>query len=493
MLFNSYEFLFFFLPITLVGYFFLNRQRLTVASNSWLLFASLFFYGWWNIVYLPLILGSILFNYTIGSLIADTDALKKQVVSKKGIFVFGIVVNVLFLGYFKYMDFFIGNVNALVRTNLPLLHIVLPLGISFFTITQIAFLVDAYEGLVEERKLLNYALFVTFFPHLLAGPILHHKEMMPQFDRTRNKVLNYKNLSLGFFLFFVGLFKKIILADQFSVWAKAGFDTATTLNLLEAWVASLAYTFQLYFDFSGYSDMAIGVGLMFNIRLPINFNSPYKAVNIIDFWKRWHITLSNFITTYLYTPIVRSFRRITFAKSMVAIFIAMFISGLWHGAGWTFIIWGSLHGAALVVNHNWKKLKIRMPTVLAWFITFNFVNMAFVFFRAKNWHDAMKVFRGMFGLSGVTLPRSYAKLPFLADLHVKFSKEWLEAVKGDAHVDTVLWTTLVSFAIILTAWNSNQLTSRFKPCWKSFAFIVIVAFWALFNMSKVSEFLYFQF
>ncbi len=493
MLFNSYEFLFFFLPITLVGYFLLNNRRLTVAANSWLLFASLFFYGWWNIVYLPLILGSILFNYTIGSLIADTDTLKKQVVSKKAIFVSGIVVNVLFLGYFKYMDFFIGNVNAAFRTNLPLLHIVLPLGISFFTITQIAFLVDAYEGLVEEKKLLNYALFVTFFPHLLAGPILHHKEMMPQFDRTRNKVLTYKNLSLGFYLFFIGLFKKIILADQFSIWAKAGFDTATTLNLFEAWVASIAYTFQLYFDFSGYSDMAIGVGLMFNIRLPINFNSPYKATSIIDFWKRWHITLSNFITTYLYTPIVRSFSKITFTKSMVAIFIAMFISGLWHGAGWTFILWGSLHGAALVVNHYWKKLKIKMPAVVGWFLTFNFVNFAFVFFRARDWKDAMKVFKGMFGMNGVVLPRSFDKLSFLADLNVKFSKDWLDAAKGDVHVDTVLWTTLVAFILIVMAKNSNQLTNEFRPGWKCFAFIVIVAFWALFDMNKVSEFLYFQF
>jgi D-alanyl-lipoteichoic acid acyltransferase DltB (MBOAT superfamily) len=493
MLFNSYEFLFFFLPITLAGYFLLNRQRLTIAANSWLLFASLFFYGWWNIVYLPLILGSILFNYTIGNLLIDTDYLKKRIVTKKGIFVFGILVNVLFLGYFKYMDFFIGNANTLLGTNLPLLKIVLPLGISFFTITQIAFLVDAYEGLVEERKLLNYALFVTFFPHLLAGPILHHKEMMPQFDRTRNKVLNYKNLSLGIYLFFIGLFKKIILADQFSVWAKAGFDTATSLNLLEAWTASIAYTFQLYFDFSGYSDMAIGVGLMFNIRLPINFNSPYKAVNIIEFWKRWHITLSNFITTYLYTPIVRSFSKITFTKSMIAIFVAMFISGFWHGAGWTFIIWGSLHGAALVVNHYWRKLKIRMPAFLGWFITFNFINLAFVFFRAKEWKDALKVFRGMFGMSGVMLPRGYAKLTFLKGLDIQFGKDWLDAVKGGVHIDTVIWTTIISFVIILAARNSNQMTGEFRPGWRSLVFIVFVAFWSFFNMSKVSEFLYFQF
>src|SRR5512137_1428640 len=215
MLFNSVEFIIFFLPVTLVVYFILNKKRLTVAANTWLLGASLFFYGWWDVNYLPLILGSILFNYTIGNLIVDNKSLKKRTFSTKTLFLFGIVVNIGFLGYYKYMDFFIANINTAFTADISLLHIVLPLGISFFTITQIAFLVDCYEGLVEERKLLNYAMFVTFFPHLLAGPILHHKEMMPQFDRLRNKVLNYKNFSLGLFLFFLGLFKKVGLADQF--------------------------------------------------------------------------------------------------------------------------------------------------------------------------------------------------------------------------------------------------------------------------------------
>jgi D-alanyl-lipoteichoic acid acyltransferase DltB (MBOAT superfamily) len=239
MLFSSYEFIFLYLPVTLAGYLLLNRLRLTTAANTWLLAASLFFYAWWNAAYLPLILGSILFNYTIGSLLAESSDLKRRLVSKRAILVVGLVGNVALLGYFKYMDFFLGSLNAALGTDLPLLRIVLPLGISFFTITQIAFLIDAYEGLVEERKLLNYALFVTFFPHLLAGPILHHKDMMPQFDRLRNKVLNYQNLALGLFLFFVGLFKKVVIADPFSALAKAGFDTATTLNFAEAWVRAL--------------------------------------------------------------------------------------------------------------------------------------------------------------------------------------------------------------------------------------------------------------
>jgi len=417
MLFNSYEFIFLFLPVTLLVYFGLNRMRLTVASNAWLLFASLVFYSWWNVKYLPLILASILFNYTIGYLIVEHGSLRKQPVSKKGIFIFGLVGNLAFLGYFKYMDFFIGNVNALFSTNLPLLQIVLPLGISFFTITQIAFLVDCYEGLVEDRKLLSYSLFVTFFPHLLAGPILHHKEMMPQFDSVRNKVLNYRNLSHGLFIFFIGLFKKVIVADELSKTVKAGFDVAPSLNMVEAWVASLSYTFQLYFDFSGYSDMAIGVGLMFNIILPVNFNSPYKAANIIDFWKRWHMSLTNFITTYLYSPILRACRNRTFAKSMMATFLAMFIAGVWHGAGWTFILWGALHGGALVLNHYWKKRKTPMPKALGWLLTFGFVNVSFVLFRGKSMDDALKVLKGMVGMNGV-LPASHPVFASVSYTHL---------------------------------------------------------------------------
>jgi len=490
MLFNSYEFIFMFLPVSLAIYFILNKKRLTVGANAWLLFISLFFYSWWNVKYLPLILGSILFNYTIGGLLAESDELKKSVVSKKAILVFGLTANILFLGYFKYMDFFIGNINGLFSTNLPLLHIVLPLGISFFTITQIAYLVDSYEGLVKEKNLLSYALFVTFFPHLLAGPILHHKEMMPQFDALRSKVLNYRNLSLGLFLFFIGLFKKVIIADELSTTVKVAFDAAPTLNFAEAWVASLSYTFQLYFDFSGYSDMAVGVGLMFNIVLPINFNSPYKAVNIIDFWKRWHISLSNFITTYLYTPILRSCSKITFTNSMVAIFVAMFISGFWHGAGWTFIIWGILHGGALVVNHNWKKRKIKMPRFLAWFITFNFVNLSFVFFRAKGWDEAMKVLKGMFGLSGFIPAEAYANFGLMTVFKSKFGKTVLAGIAGR---NETFWFLVVALLFALLLKNSNELTDGFKPTWKTFAFVVIISFYTLLNMGKVSEFLYFQF
>jgi D-alanyl-lipoteichoic acid acyltransferase DltB (MBOAT superfamily) len=489
MLFNSYEFIFCFLPVTLGIYFLLNKKRLTIASNAWLLFASLVFYSWWNVKYLPLILVSILFNYTIGYLLVEHDSLKKQPLSKKSIFVTGLVGNIAFLSYFKYMDFFIGNLNAVFKSDLALMQIILPLGISFFTITQIAFLVDCYEGLVEDRKLLSYSLFVTFFPHLLAGPILHHKEMMPQFDAVRNKVLSYRNLSHGLFLFFLGLFKKVIIADELSKSVKVGFDTAASLNMVEAWVVSLSYTLQLYFDFSGYSDMAIGVGLLFNIVLPVNFNSPYKATSIIDFWKRWHMSLTNFITTYLYSPIMRSFRKITFGKSMLATFAAMFIAGIWHGAGWTFMLWGAFHGGALVLNHVWKRRKLPMPKILGWLLTFGFVNFSFVLFRAKSIPDALKVLKGMLGQNGI-LPATIQSFAFSDLGRGQFWKLLMAQIKGN---DGTIWMVLLCLAFTLVFKNSTQLEQGFKPSWKALAFLVLISFYALINMNKVSEFLYFQF
>ncbi len=492
MLFNSYEFLFLFLPVTFGIYFVLNRRRLTLAANAYLFSASLFFYSWWNIRYLPLLLGSILFNYTIGNLLTDYDLQKKQSFSKQTIFIFGVTVNLLFLGFFKYTDFVISNINQVSGFNFSLQQIILPLGISFFTITQIAYLVDSYEGLVDERNLLDYAQFVTFFPHLLAGPILHHKEMMPQFSRTRNKLIDFKNLYTGLALFSIGLFKKVVIADQFSPWVSAGFDKSVSLNFVEGWLASLSYTFQLYFDFSGYSDMAIGIGLMFNISLPVNFNSPYKAVNIIDFWKRWHITLSNFVTTYLYTPILRSFSAITFRNSLYAIFLAMLISGFWHGAGWGFVIWGALHGAALLINHLWKKRKFGMPSWLAWLITFNFINFSFIFFRAKSLEDAVKVLKGMSGANGIMLHRSLELNSYVAKLGnfgVKFG-EWLQNINGnDRSYGMVLAATL----LVLCAMNSNQIAARMKPDYKSLLFLLVISLWAVMEFGQVSEFIYFQF
>ena len=392
MLFNSYEFIFAFLPLTFFIYFYLLKKRLSVGARGFLVFASLFFYSWWNVAYLPLILGSILFNYVVGNTLSDES--KKIRVGKKALLVFGIASNLALLGYFKYSDFFIENFNLITDSAINPLHVILPLGISFFTFTQIAFLVDSYKGEVKEYDFLRYMLFVTYFPHLLAGPIIHHKDMMPQFASRWNMAIRYKNVAAGLFLFSIGLFKKVVIADTFAVWANNGFDTAVTLNMIEAWATSLSYTFQLYFDFSGYTDMAIGASLLFNIKLPINFNSPYKATSIQDFWRRWHITLSTFLKDYIYIPLGGN-RKGTFRTStnLMATFI---LGGIWHGAGWTFVFWGFLHGVALVINHLWKSIGLKMPMLLAWFITFNFVNIAWVFFRAKEWSDALKVLRAMF-------------------------------------------------------------------------------------------------
>ena len=302
MLFNSFEYIFAFLPLIFLLYFALSKVRINTAKIT-LILASLFFYAWWKLEYLPILLGSILFNFTLSNLIWDNKL--KSFLPKKFVLIFGIAANLALLGYYKYADFFIENVNDALGKSYDSLNLLLPLAISFFTFQQITYLVDSYKGDIKKHSFLSYTLFVTFFPQLIAGPIVHHKEMIPQFESKLNWVKNYKNIVMGLFIFSIGLFKKVMIADQFAVWATAGFDGSTSLSLLEAWATSLSYTFQLYFDFSGYTDMAIGAALLFNIKLPFNFNSPYKALNIQDFWRRWHMTLTRFLTEYIYIPLGR--------------------------------------------------------------------------------------------------------------------------------------------------------------------------------------------
>ena len=470
MLFNSYEFIFVFLPITFFVYFYLNSKRLTTASKAFLVFSSLFFYSWWNIAYLPLILISMLFNYVIGNSLNSKKEENKKSFSKKSILIFGIVANLSLLGYFKYADFFIENFNIVAQTNINLFNLLLPLAISFFTFQQIAYLVDSYRQETKEYDFLNYALFVTFFPQLIAGPIVHHSEMMPQFANKWNAVKKYRNIALGLFIFSIGLFKKVVIADTFAVWATAGFDTATTLNLFEAWATSLSYTFQLYFDFSGYTDMAIGIALLFNIKLPINFNSPYKARNIQDFWRRWHITLSRFLRDYVYIPLggnkISSFR--TYSH-LLATFV---IGGLWHGAGWTFVFWGFLHGMALVIHRAWSNLGFKMWTWLAWLITFSFVNITWVFFRAKEWDDAIRILSSMFSLDNVVIALS------------------LENISGDLF--TILWI-IAGFILVLFFKNTVEKAKELKINYKTLFFTLFCLLAALLSVNKVSEFLYFNF
>ena len=486
MLFNSYEFLFAFLPITFVIYFYLNHKRLTEASKGFLVISSLVFYSWWNIVYLPIILSSMLFNYVIGNSLNNKE--DRHRFSQKSILTFGIISNLALLGYFKYTDFFIENINLLSDGNIPTLDLALPLAISFFTFQQISYLVDSYRQETKEYDFLNYALFVTFFPQLIAGPIVHHKEMMPQFAQIKNKVKNYRNIAMGLFIFSIGLFKKVVIADTFAVWANTGFDTATTLNLFEAWATSLSYTFQLYFDFSGYTDMAIGLALLFNIKLPINFNSPYKATNIQDFWRRWHITLSRFLRDYVYIPLGGN-RKGEFGTytNLLATFI---IGGIWHGAGWTFVFWGFLHGFALIIHRAWSSLGLKLWTWIAWIITFNFVNIAWVFFRAKEWDDAIKVLTGMIGLNGITLPEKIGnKFPILIEYNIQFGG-WLNNIKGST--DTVKWI-VIGFIIILFFSNSITKLINFKVDYKTMLLSAIAFVISILSIKQASEFLYYNF
>jgi len=489
MLFNSYEFIFLFLPVSFFVYFYLNSKRLATASKGWLVFTSLFFYSWWNISYLPLILVSILFNYTITNTLIEFNEKKKNTLSKKALFQIGLVFNIGLLGYFKYMDFFISNTNSVFGSEIGLLHLALPLAISFFTLQQIAFLVDSYEGLVKEKNFLDYTIFVTFFPQLIAGPIVHHAEMMPQFRSKWNLVKRYKNISAGLFVFSIGLFKKVAIADTFATWATAGFDHAQTLNMIEAWATSLSYTFQLYFDFSGYTDMAIGAALLFNVKLPQNFNSPYKATGMIDFWKRWHITLTNFFTTYLYTPIIKSFDRLTFHKAMLATGISFLVTGFWHGASWMFVIFGALNGLGIIVNHYWKKRKIKMNKVLAWFITFNFVNITFIFFRAIDIDSAFKVIKAMLFGDLVLYYKLEKSLSFLSDYGVTFSQVFKD-INGD---DNTFIYIVIAFIITLLFKNTFYLKDNFTASKKEVFLTIFFLSYSMLLLNRVSEFLYFNF
>ncbi len=486
MLFNSYEFMLMFLPVTVILYYLLNRKKLITAATAWLVLASLFFYCWWDIKYLALIIASIIFNFGVGMSLRKTGAEKAGRGLRKPALVSGIIGNIALLGYYKYTNFFITNLNALTGLDLGMQKIVLPLGISFFTFTQIAYLVDVYNEKAREYDFLRYALFVTFFPHLLAGPIIHHKEMMPQFADLRKRVVNYRNLSLGLYLFFIGLFKKVIIADAMAQVATVGFDTMPSLTLIEAWVASLSYTFQLYFDFSAYTDMALGASWMFNIRLPYNFDSPYQSVNIAEFWRRWHMTLSRFLRDYIYIPLGGN--REGDAKTSRNLFLTFLIGGIWHGAGWTFVVWGCMHGVAAVVHRMWMKTGVQVNRVLAWFLTFSFVNIAWVFFRAKTWDDAIKVLSGMFGMSGIKLPRSAGKFGIFQGTSITFGDLFFKSVDRLSLIYLV-----IAFMITLLAKNSNQKSEAFKPTRLTAAFTVAIALYALLNINKVSEFLYFNF
>ena len=524
MLFNSYEFLFLFLPITLAGYFLIAGRR-HEPSIAWLFAASLFFYGWWNPAYVGLLVASILFNFSMGSAISRAHR-TGSAARKKRLLMAAVGADLALLAYYKYANFFLDNANELLGLGWTMEAVILPLGISFFTFTQIAFLVDAYRGEVREHNFIHYGLFVTYFPHLIAGPVLHHKEMMPQFAMQKAHGLHWEALAVGLTFFVFGLFKKVGLADGVAPFASPVFDAAAagqTLTLLDAWSGALAYTLQLYFDFSGYSDMAIGLSLMFGIRLPLNFNSPYKAGNIIDFWRRWHMTLSRFLRDYLYFALGGN-RKGT-RRRYFNLMATMLLGGLWHGAGWTFVIWGGLHGLYLCINHGWVSLRRRVcgnraagrtERAAGWLLTFVAVVVGWVFFRAADVDAALAMLQGMLGLNGVALPNAIAARlgsawPTLVDLGFT---SYLGG--GSQFVLAWLWVLLL-LMIVLALPNTQQIIRRFEPAsraddagargeagvghrglaWApSPTWAVAVGLMAasgVLAMNSVSEFLYFQF
>jgi len=407
MLFNSLEFLFLYLPLVFVFFVLLGRVHRALAG-AWLVAASIYFHGYFLPQYTYLLIFSILVNYGIGLAIGRFPRGARVMLTA------GIVLNLSLLGYYKYGRFFVENANALAGTHVLLPKIALPLAISFYTFTQIAYLVDTYQGKVREQNLLHYALFVTYFPHLIAGPILHHKEMMPQFKDKETYRLHLDRIAAGTAIFVIGLAKKVLFADEMKQYVVPAFEAArmgTHLAFVPSWAAALAYTLQLYFDFSGYSDMAIGVSLLFNIHLPVNFNSPYKARNLADFWQRWHMTLSRFLRDYVYIPLGGN--RKGPAKRYVNLMVTMFLGGLWHGAAWTFVVWGCLHGAGLAVSHAWTAFRARgtgaagRPAGLllpSRALTFVFVVFGWVLFRSDSIASASVLYGGMLGRYGFGVP-----------------------------------------------------------------------------------------
>jgi alginate O-acetyltransferase complex protein AlgI len=492
VLFTSPVFLFGFLPVVLLGFHVLRHFGRNILLVLWLLAASMLFYAWWSPYFLVLLIASMLANYYVGYAIQRAEG-----PTRKMLFIAGICGNLALLVYFKYADFFIDTLNNVTRAELPLLHVILPLGISFFTFQKIAYLADIHAHHARTRRLADFALFVFFFPQLIAGPIVHHSEVMPQFrllgreeahDRQKSRVLAWENSAVGLTIFLMGLVKKVVIADQIAryvwpIYAVASHEPAVGFVL--AWQAALGYTVQLYFDFSGYSDMAIGLARLFGIRLPANFNSPYAALSIVDFWRRWHMTLSRFLRDYVYIPLGGN--RNGPARRYVNLMATMILGGFWHGAGWTFVVWGTLHGIYLLIAHAWEAVaRVRLPAPLAWIITLFAVIAGWVIFRAPDLHSAAVILAGLTGAQGLHHP--------IANVI-------------EAPVLILISLALLAACAILP--NTQQITRAYRPVlgpvaapnislqWSPamrFAALGGVAAIAVMLLSwETSEFLYFQF
>jgi len=465
---------------------------------------SLFFYGWWSVKAIPLLLFSIFVNYLLAGKLSPFDDDNEK--TRKTYLYLGLAFNLLLLAFFKYVNFFIDNTNTILSTlhqpRLPALNIILPLGISFYTFTQIAFLVDCWAGKVKERNFMHYLLFVTYFPHLIAGPILHHSQMMPQFSAKNTYKINLENIAEGLTLFSLGLAKKIVIADSLAGYVNQAFDHAgqgTIITFVDGWAAALSYALQLYFDFSGYCDMAIGLSLFFGIRLPMNFNSPYKATSIIEFWRRWHISLSTFLRDYLYIPLGGN--RLGPFRRYLNLFIAMILGGLWHGANWTFVIWGGAHGVFLIINHLWRKWspsplsqeakENKAVMAIYWLVTFLCVCFAWVMFRSDSVATAFAIYKGMIGANGFVLPEQILQIMPVAQrlFHAAGNMPTLGggSIMGFFNELVLL---LIGFAMVLAGKQIAALNykSRLVLIAATTGFIVNSIFFAV-----PQEFMYFQF
>lgn len=398
MVFSSLEFVLLFLPISILGYYFFLNISLRGYALLFILIASFFYYAYWRVENVLIIFVSIVLNYFLGNMLSSTKKCKKY------IFIFSVFINLLILFYYKYTIFFLETINSITSSHIPIPQIILPIGISFFTFQQIAYLSDIYTGKYDPtgEGLLNYSLFICFFPQLVAGPIVHHKEMMPQFASAEIGIVNWESILKGLLLFSMGLAKKVLIAEPLSPVVGYIFEQAGSLTFCEALYGSLCYTLQLYFDFSGYCDMAVGCALMLNIQLPWNFDSPYKSTNIQEFWRRWHMTLSRWLRDYLYIPLGGNRKGIN--RTLVNLFLTFLLGGLWHGAAWTFVIWGVMHGVALIIHRLWAQAGKRLARPLAWLLTFSFINLSWIIFRASDVKSLRRFMDGFAGFNG-WLPR----------------------------------------------------------------------------------------
>ena len=476
MLFNSYVFMLAFLPATLLGYFGLGRLTKREFNKAFLVLMSFVFYGYNNPRYVPIILFSILINYALSQGMLRTESRRVRL----PLLLLGLALNLGVLFLFKYHDFFALNLNRFLHTNLRLYSLVLPLGISFFTFQQLSYVIDSYRHQVPQYNFLDYSLFVTFFPQLIAGPIVLHSEIVPQFADPQNRHFRSENFAPGLYGFARGLFKKVVIADTFAKAVEAGFASALSLNTAEAWFVALGYTLQLYFDFSGYCDMATGIGLMFNIRIPINFNSPYKSLNIREFWQRWHITLSRFLTNYVYFPLGGSRRGIS--RTCINLLIVFVLSGLWHGAGWLFLLWGLMHGIMSVLYRLTRTRYDKLHPAAQWLLTFGFVTIAWVFFRATALSDAIGIVKSMFMMNFG---------PLRSELTSAFS------LPGGFHpgyngIYMMLWYLCSLFGCLVLP-NTYERTMSFKPTYLNAITTVLLLVYCTLSLSGVSVFLYFNF